>query len=50
MAIGDDSVSEMTDAIDPSMYTDHAWIPKRQLNQYFTKEYYDVFTTVCRTR
>jgi hypothetical protein len=31
-------------------YSDWAWIPKRQLNQYFTREYYDVFVKVCRTR
>ena len=33
-----------------SEYSDWAWIPKRELNQYFTREYYDVFINVCRTR
>ena len=31
-------------------YNDWAWIPKRRLNEYFTKEYYDVFIDVCLTR
>ena len=29
---------------------DFAWIPKRQMNEYFTKEYYDAFVPVMRTR
>jgi hypothetical protein len=31
-------------------YNDWAWIPKRQLNKYFTKENYEVFTNILRTR
>ena len=31
-------------------YSDWSWVPKRQLNQYFTREYYDVFVKVCKTR
>ena len=33
-----------------SEYTDWAWIPKRELNKYFSREYYDVFINICRTR
>jgi hypothetical protein len=31
-------------------HSDYAWIPKRQLNEYFTKEYFDVFINSLRTR
>lgn len=31
-------------------YCDWAWVPKRQFNEFFTKEYYDVFVNVCKTR
>ena len=31
-------------------YNDHAWIPKRQMNEYFTREYYEVFIHALRTR
>jgi hypothetical protein len=31
-------------------HEDWAWIPKRQLNEYFTKEYYDVFIHALKTR
>jgi len=31
-------------------YIDWAWVPKRQLNEYFTREYYDTFSQVCATR
>lgn len=31
-------------------YEDFAWIPKRQLNEYFTREYYDVFVKATTTR
>ena len=31
-------------------YNDWAWVPKKQLNEYFTKEYYDVFIDICKTR
>ena len=31
-------------------YEDFAWIPKRQLNEYFSKDYYEVFINVCTTR
>ena len=43
MIIGD-TESNTTD------YNDWAWIPKRQLNKYFTKENYEVFTKILRTR
>lgn len=33
-----------------SLHHDFAWIPKRQLNEYFTKEYYEVFIHALRTR
>ena len=31
-------------------YSDWAWVPKRQLNEYFTREYYDTFAQVTLTR
>ena len=31
-------------------YIDFAWIPKRQLNEYFTEEYHEVFIDGLRTR
>jgi hypothetical protein len=31
-------------------HDDWAWIPKRQLNEYLTKEYYDVFIHAFKTR
>lgn len=31
-------------------YDDFLWIPKRQLNEYFIKDYYDVFIDSCVTR
>lgn len=44
MLLTDDNSENTTD------YNDWAWIPKRQLNEYFTKEYYDVFIDICKTR
>lgn len=31
-------------------HEDWAWIPKRQLNEYLTKEYYEVFINAFKTR
>lgn len=31
-------------------HDDFAWIPKRQLNEWFTKEYYDIFIDATKTR
>ena len=31
-------------------YDDFAWVPKRLLNEYFDKEYYDIFIKACLTR
>ena len=31
-------------------YNDFAWVPKRQMNEFFTKEYYEVFIHALRTR
>lgn len=31
-------------------YDDFAWIPKRQMNEYMSKEYYDVFIGMMQTR
>jgi hypothetical protein len=36
--------------VDTSMYSDWAWVPKRELPQYFTRDYHDVFKTVIKTR
>ena len=39
-----EKIKEKTD------YQDFRWIPKRQLNEYFTKDYYDVFIDGLSTR
>ena len=31
-------------------YNDWAWVPKKQLNEYMTEQYYNVFINMCRTR
>ena len=31
-------------------YSDWAWVPKRELNKFFTKENYECFVDICRTR
>lgn len=31
-------------------YEDFAWVPKRQLNEYFDREYYDIFIKGTFTR
>ena len=31
-------------------YDDFLWIPKRQLNEYFSKEYFEIFAKACLTR
>jgi len=31
-------------------YDDFAWVPKRKLNEFFTREYYDIFADACTTR
>jgi hypothetical protein len=33
-----------------SLYCDWAWVPKRKFNEYFQRDYHDIFTQVCRTR
>lgn len=33
-----------------TFHNDFAWIPKKQLNEYFTKEYYEVFIHALKTR
>ena len=33
-----------------SDYDDWAWVPKRLMNEYFTREYYEVFIDAIRTR
>lgn len=38
------------DLMEKTPHHDFAWIPKRQLNEYFTKEYYEVFIHALRTR
>lgn len=35
---------------DETEYEDHVWIPKRQLNEYFDRDYYDIFAKACLTR
>jgi hypothetical protein len=31
-------------------YEDFAWVPKRQLNEYFSRDYFDIFAKGCLTR
>lgn len=33
-----------------ALYKDWAWVPKRKLNEYFARDYYDIFSKVSRTR
>jgi len=39
------------DFANPDMvHYDFAWVPKRQLNEYFSREYYDTFVPALKTR
>jgi len=31
-------------------YEDFAWVPKRLMNEYFAKDYYEIFAKACSTR
>lgn len=31
-------------------YDDFAWVPKRQMNEYLTRDYFDIFIGSCATR
>ena len=31
-------------------YDDFVWIPKRKMNEYFTKDYFEIFAKACLTR
>jgi hypothetical protein len=31
-------------------YDNFVWIPKRQLNEYFSKDYFEIFAKACLTR
>ena len=31
-------------------YDDFAWIPKRKMNEFFTRDYYEIFANACLTR
>lgn len=31
-------------------FDDHAWVPKRLLNEYFTEDYHAIFAKACLTR
>ena len=42
-----DSVSDENST---SMYNDWLWVPKRQLNEYLARDYYEIFSTVAKTR
>ncbi len=35
---------------DKNEYDDFSWVPKRQLNEYFSRDYFDVFAKACSTR
>jgi hypothetical protein len=36
--------------VDDNDYGDYAWVPKRQLNEYFSEDYYNIFIKACLTR
>lgn len=36
--------------VDASRYNDWLWVPKRQLNKYLERDYYNIFSQVCKTR
>ena len=31
-------------------YDDFAWVPKRKLNEFLTRDYFDIFAPACLTR
>ena len=35
---------------DDHPYDDFAWVPKRKMNEFLTKEYFEVFINACTTR
>lgn len=38
------------DIVNNTDYNDWAWVPKKQLNEYFTEQYYNVFIDITKTR
>lgn len=38
------------DTDEESMYDDFNWVPKKLLNEYFTRDYYDIFIHGCVTK
>jgi hypothetical protein len=36
--------------MEESEFEDYAWVPKRMMNEYFEKEYYEIFIGACITR
>jgi hypothetical protein len=36
--------------LDKTDFEDFAWVPKRQLNEYFERDYYEIFIRACLTR
>lgn len=36
--------------LEESDYDDWAWVPKRQLNEYLLKDYYEIFIDIMSTR
>lgn len=37
-------------SVDAHDYDDFAWIPKRLMNEYFARDYYEIFIKACTTR
>jgi len=31
-------------------YDDFAWVPKRKMNEFLTRDYFDIFISACTTR
>lgn len=31
-------------------YDDFAWVPKRKMNEFLNRDYYDIFISACMTR
>ena len=36
--------------VDKLHYDDFAWVPKRKMNEFFTRDYHDIFANACTTR
>lgn len=44
------SLTIREEMIDKLHYDDFAWVPKRKMNEFFNREYYEIFANACTTR